>query len=536
MSLLEIENLADFQEKWNANTDFSKANWEAVYKLFFDYKDIIKKDKNIWFNEIREMALYNLFYTDPSYFKENLQNEISDKLLSLQEQWTSIILECANDVSDNDNNYDILSFIRKGGQTTSHDFELHILHNNIEKIVKIEFKFSSNTKNKISQLTEFAAINTESASGLKLFGKSYLEFFWPNSSESRNYLQEICTSLEIDIPSDRTEWIKTAKSVSIPKTGVTAEFHRILRESKYAKNNNKKNIVNKSFDDFIDNTIEYIKENLNDISSIFNAKQENKFFCIFSSGNFDRDMIPKIILNDVKKTSDHAFELITNDENNIKCDMSWGNGGAGNQNPRVLFKLQSKEKIIKPTKKAPTKKEPTKKEPTKKRTAKKESVKISKSGNKDKTIKSLKSIESVEKEYIDESDKKEYINDTDKKEYINESDEKEYIDESLEKEYIDESDNKNYNDRIINSKKKEEFLLGGSINTIKDDDYEYEYEWVENNEELAIGDVDGRTLLNKLHGNKDRKIEFNKKNRSLKIITSIKNKTKSNRTKKRSKN
>jgi len=513
MSLLEIENLADFQEKWNANTDFSKENWEAVYKLFFDYKDIIKKDKNIWFNEIREMALYNLFYTDPSYFKENLQNEISDKLLSLQEQWTSIILECANDVSDNDNNYDILSFIRKGGQTTSHDFELHILHNNIEKIVKIEFKFSSNTKNKISQLTEFAAINTESASGLKLFGKSYLEFFWPNSSESRNYLQEICTSLEIDIPSDRTEWIKTAKSVSIPKTGVTAEFHRTLRDSKYAKNNNKKNIVNKSFDDFIDNTIEYIKENLNDISSIFNAKQENKFFCIFSSGNFDRDMIPKIILNDVKKTSDHAFELITNDENNIKCDMSWGNGGAGNQNPRVLFKLQSKEKIIKPTKKESTKK-----------ATKRESVKKSKISKKDKTIKSMKSIESVEKEYIDESDKKEYINDTDKKEYINESDEKEYIDE-----YINESDKKDYN-----SKKKEEFLLGGSINTIKDDDYEYE--WVENNEELAIGDVDGRTLLNKLHGNKDRKIEFNKKNRSLKIITSIKSKTKSNRTKKRSKN
>ena len=534
MSLLEIENLADFQEKWNVNTDFSKDNWEAVYKLFFDYKDIIKKDKNIWFNEIREMALYNLFYTEPSYFSQNLSNEISEKLLSLQQNWTSIILECADNVSGNDNNYEIRSFIRKGGQTTSHDFELHILHKNEEKIVKIEFKFSSNAKNKISQLAEFAAINTESASGLKLFGKSYLDFFWPNSAESRNYLQEICSSLEIDIPPDRNEWLKTAKSVSIPKVGVTAEFHRILRDSKYAKNNNKKKIVNKSFDDFIDNTIEYIKDNLNDISSIFNGKQENKFFCIFSNGNFERDMIPKIVLNDVKKTSDHAFELVTSDKNNIKCDMSWGNGGAGNQNPRVLFKLLSKEKTIKPSKK-----EPTKKEPTKKRTTKKETVKTSKSSKRDKTIKTMKSIEGDEKEYINESDEKEYINESDKKEYINESDEKEYINESDENEYINESDNKDYIIESKKSKKTEEIVLGGngSKNTIKDDDYEYEYEyeWIEDNEELAIGDVDGRTLLNKLHGNKDSKIVFNK-NKSLKIISSIKSKTKSNKTKKRSKN
>ena len=521
MSLLEIENLADFQEKWNVNADFSKENWEAVYKLFFDYKDIIKKDKNIWFNEIREMALYNLFYTEPSYFSQNLPNEISDKLLSLQQQWSSIILECADNVCDNDSNYEILSFIRKGGQTTSHDFELHILHNNEEKIIKIEFKFSSNTKNKISQLAEFAAINTESASGLKLFGKSYLDFFWPNSAESRNYLQEICTSLEIDIPLDRNEWLKTAKSVSIPKVGVTAEFHRILRETKYSKNNNKKKIVNKSFDDFIDNTIEYIKTNLNDISSIFNGKQENKFFCIFSNGNFERDMIPKIILNDVKKISDHAFELVTTVENNIKCDMSWGNGGAGNQNPRVLFKLQSKVKIVKPTKK-----ETVKKEPTKKRTTKKETVKTSKSSKKDKTIKNVKSIE---------SDEKEYINETDKKEYIIESDEKEYIDESVKKDYIDESDKKEYIGESDKNKKNEEFLFGGngSINTINDDDYEYE--WIENNEELAIGDVDGRTLLNKFHGNKDSKIKFNKNNKPLKIINSIKSmksKSKSNITKK----
>ena len=496
MSLLEIENLADFQEKWNVDTDFSKEKWEAVYKLFFDYKDIIKKDKNIWFNEIREMALYNLFYTDPSYFKENVQNEIFDKLLSLQEQWISIILECADDVSDKDNNYEIISFIRKGGQTTSHDFELHILHNNIEKIVKIEFKFSSNAKNKISQLTEFAAINTESASGLKLFGKSYLDFFWPNSTESRNYLQEICSSLEIDIPSNRTEWIKTAKSVSIPKNGVTAEFHRTLRDSKYAKNNNKKNIVNKSFDDFIDNTIEYIKTNLNDISSIFNVKQENKFFCIFSSGNFERDMIPKIILNDVKKTSDHAFELITSDENNIKCDMSWGNGGAGNQNPRVLFKLLPKEKTIKPAK----------------------SIK------KEKTIKTVKTVKNTK------------------------SSKKEKTVKSNDNDNDNDNDNQNKTDKTDNADETDKTILGGNTitsNTIKDDDYEYE--WIENNEELAIGDVDGIHLLNKFHGNKDTKIEFRENNKSQNIINKmklrsgniyniIKSKIKSNRTKKNTKN
>jgi hypothetical protein len=483
MSLLEIENLDDFQEKWNVDREFSKENWEAVYKLFFDYKDIIKKDKNIWFNEIREMALYNLFYTEPSYFQEDFQNVISDKLMSLQQQWISIVLESANDVCDNDTNYSIIDFIRKGGQTTSHDFELHVFHNDVQKIVKIEFKFSSNTKNKISQLAEFAAVNTESASGLKLFGKSYLEFFWPDSSDSRNYLQDICSSLEIDIPSNRNEWMKTAKSVSIPKSGITAEFHKILRDSKYTKNISKKNIVNKSFDDFIDNTIEYVKENLNDISSIFNKKQENKFFCIFSNGNFERDMIPKIVLNDVKKTSDHAFELITNDENNIKCDMSWGNGGAGNQNPRVLFKLVPKEKTAKTAK-------TIKKEKTVK-TAKTIEKKTTESSKK-KTAKSVKSI--VNNEPVKDDD----------------------------------------------TEKNEETLVGGSVNSIKD--YDYEYEWIENNEELAIDDTDGMTLLKKIHGNNDSKIEFNNK-KSLNFINSMKlrsgnvyfftkNKNKSNRTKK----
>jgi hypothetical protein len=201
-------------------------------------------------------------------------------------------------------------------------------------------------------------------------------------------------------------------------------------------------------------------------------------------------MIPKIILNDVKKTSDHAFELITSDENNIKCDMSWGNGGAGNQNPRVLFKLLPKGKTIKPAKSI-------KKEKT---------LKTIKSSKKEKTSKSIKS------------------NDGD-------------------------NDNQNKTDK---TDKTDKTILGGNSNTsntIKEHDYEhdYEYEWIENNEELAIGDVDGIHLLNKFHGNKDTKIEFEENNKSQNIINKmklrsgniyniIKSKFKSNITKKNTKN
>lgn len=355
MEFLEINDLNDFHNKWSNTIDFSKetnndiilAKWEAIHVLFFNYTDIISKNKNGLFNEIREIGLYNLFFTDPTYFTESFtyNRTILDQLQNLQHEWIGIILECADQVCDGDNNYELLSLVKKGGQTTSHDFELNIRHNGVDKIVKIEFKFSSSSKDKITQLAEFAAINTESASGLMLFGSSYLDFFWPSSlddKDERNFLQEMCNAINIEQPRERENWKTTAKSVAVPKKGPTRDFHLRLRESDVMKNENKKNIVNESFDFFINQKIDFIRSNLSEISSIFNVKQENKFFCIFSNGSFKKDIFPLIQLTDVVKMGEHTFDLITTSDNNIRCDMSWGNGGAGNQNPRVLFKLSPK--------------------------------------------------------------------------------------------------------------------------------------------------------------------------------------------------
>lgn len=354
MEFLEINDLNDFHDKWS-NVDFSNesnndiilAKWKAIHILFYDYSDVISKNKNGLFNQIREIGLYNLFFTDPTYFSQAFMNNriIIDQLLNLQEEWIGIILECADQVCGGDNNYELLSFVKKGGQTTSHDFELNIRNNGVEKIVKIEFKFSSSSKDKITQLAEFAAINTESASGLMLFGSSYLDFFWPPSLDNNdeiNFLQEICNAITIEQPRERENWKTTAKSVAVPKKGPTRNFHLRLREGDVMKNENKKRIVNESFDLFINEKMDFIRSNLSEISAIFNGKQEDKFFCIFSDETFKKDTIPLIQLTDVVKVGEHTFDLITTSDNNIRCDMSWGNGGAGNQNPRVLFKLSPK--------------------------------------------------------------------------------------------------------------------------------------------------------------------------------------------------
>lgn len=357
MELLEISDNNDFHNKWG-NDDFSNesnndvviSKWKAIHVLFYNYNTVISKDKNGLFNEIREIALHNFFFTDPSYFSQYFSNESSDilkQLLSLQGEWIGIIFQCAEDFCNGDNNYELLSFVKKGGQTTSHDFELNIRHNGVEKIVKIEFKFSSISKDKISQLAEFAAISTESVSGQLLFGSSYLDFFWPTSLETgsadkRNFLQEMCNAVNIQLPRDRESWKKIAKSQVVPKKGAAKDFHIRLRESDIMKNESKKRIVNESFDVFINEKLDFIRANLLEISNIFNIKQEDKFFCIFSSGTFKKDIIPLVQLIDVVKVGGHTFDLITTTYNNIRCDMSWGNGGAGNQNPRVLFKLSSK--------------------------------------------------------------------------------------------------------------------------------------------------------------------------------------------------
>lgn len=345
--LLDIISLDDFKEKWGNNMVFltdenAYQKWQAINTLFFEPTNIIEKSKNGLYNEIREIGLYNLYcIEEPNYFKSiNLEN-----LYTLHNNWISTLLHCCEKYM-NDNHlegldFDIKHLIKKGGQTTSHDFELVLSIRNEEHTVKIEFKFSASGNSSIEQLAEFAAINTQSASGLILFGKdTYLDFFW-----DKGYIDRMCRAVGLEKPSNKTNWLKTAKSVAKPKEKYDG-FHTALRDENISKNPDKKNIVNKSFCNFIKSKVDYMNYNKESIKEIFNIKQTDKYFCIFSSTaqQFSVQSIPNIVITQIIEKNpidefNHTFVIKTNGEHNIMCDMSWGNGGAGNQNPRVLFKL-----------------------------------------------------------------------------------------------------------------------------------------------------------------------------------------------------
>jgi hypothetical protein len=137
--------------------------------------------------------------------------------------------------------------------------------------------------------------------------------------------------------------------IKAPQDTKIFNFHTYLRREDVIKNPKKKITVNESFGKFIASNIEDpttgIQSRLVDvISDLFNVKQEGKYFCIFSEGVFSVATLPRFTLTSVLQdtTKPFIFYLLNdNHENNynIKCDMSWGNGGAGNQNPRILFKL-----------------------------------------------------------------------------------------------------------------------------------------------------------------------------------------------------
>jgi hypothetical protein len=108
------------------------------------------------------------------------------------------------------------------------------------------------------------------------------------------------------------------------------------------KNEDKKVTVNNSLGQFITANINAIRtrSRLKEIEAMFNEKQGGKYFCIFSNGEFSISTMPTFNIVDVQQVDDtFIFEFSTNSQYKIKCDMSWGNGGAGNQNPRILFKL-----------------------------------------------------------------------------------------------------------------------------------------------------------------------------------------------------
>ena len=442
---------SDMLDEKPENPEELRTRLAGIYLLFFNFDEFSKfiknspqysdtlKRNNIWYNEIRENTLLNLFDIDKDdlngllikYFGNSI---ITISILNLYDQWISTLLHCgdlemnkyrkapqvvheegtddvaydastsakAPDVSEelsqgleNSNigessspavPFVINSIQKRGGQKYPYDFELKISETygtpeNDQIVVKIEFKFSGQSKTSIKQLAQFGAANTESAGALTIFGdSSYLDFFWNQKTDTENpnsptFFQQMCIDvkyptelseyndpefvvdqaflekLDRTLDFDKDTWKTQAKGVEIKAQQDTKifNFHTYLRREDVIKNPKKKITVNESFGKFIASNIEDpttgIQSRLVDvISKLFNGKQEGKYFCIFSEGLFSVATLPSFNLTSVLQdtTKPFIFYLLNdNHENNynIKCDMSWGNGGAGNQNPRILFKL-----------------------------------------------------------------------------------------------------------------------------------------------------------------------------------------------------
>jgi hypothetical protein len=325
----------------------------VIYLLFFDFGTISKKSNNIWYNEIREIVLDSLFDIDPSHFKDILNLcfpdetreeyiNIKTKLSHLHISWLEILSDCGKK-SIGEEDFKIITLERKGGQTFPFDYELMLekKESNDSHPVKIEFKFSNTGNNSIQKLAEFAALSTESKNGLEMLGSSYLEFFY-----DKGYFQSMCDSVQKHATSNvfnftKEEWLDTAGSIKAPTkvTIPTTSFHAFLRDKDVTKNAQKKVIVNDSFDNFTDIIIADMNSRKIQIQEFFNFKQGNKYFCIFTNGEFTQDAIPALTVSNITKYNYNSFTIECTNGYSIRGSMSWGNGGAGNQNPRILFKL-----------------------------------------------------------------------------------------------------------------------------------------------------------------------------------------------------
>ena len=365
--IVDMINPESFSLLWGKDKNFSDHDdvvfkLKSVCELFFNGSTYASNLDNTYHNEIRERGLFTIFYNGGSVvtlYKDNV-----DRLEELYNKWNSTVVICiekyciGNGLNVDD--YQVESLTMKGGQGFSYDFELIIKNkiNSTSEIVKIELKFSSKNVTKIKDLAQFNAIVTESKTGLLLFGEdnSYLDFFWDNG-----YFHNMCDAIEYSIPDgfEKELWKKSAKGQKPKKSHpVTIPFHDYMREigKKHKLYNIRREIVGTSYDPYIHNGKLHAHlskpETLQQLTDSFHSAQDDKVYCIFNKGEFYTDMIDKTYnIVDFKLDSydgaelQHTFVLVTEGENmiyNIQCEMSWGNGGHGNNNPRVRFKLIDK--------------------------------------------------------------------------------------------------------------------------------------------------------------------------------------------------
>ena len=372
----------EFNENWPKNQRvFSVLQWQAAKEIFVNSSEWVRKDQNVYLNEIRERALLfivNLTNQEIDAFRIDafpIDESIKQFLKQLRDKWIGRICDCRdtfilkNYPDDNPgidlylDSYDDNTFnnlIRKGGRSSRWDFELKDTNkDNKNHSVKIELKFSSTGKSRVDDLSQFVALNLEGTVANSIFGESYLAFF--HEKEFLKRMVDLCNDLtgeeRLEMPTNINNWKKAAAATSPPakSSPEIKTFFEKLREINKNKKNDvfiqaKKDLVNVSFKDFIQSRLNYLngagKQKLQDLLNT----QVDKFFCIFTSNDGANvecivDQMQQYEITKIESLDNHTFLINTSDGNNILVGLSWGNGGAGINNPRAMFKLYKKEKI-----------------------------------------------------------------------------------------------------------------------------------------------------------------------------------------------
>ena len=377
ISLLVSITSVEFNAKWAKNQkSFSDLQWQAAKEIFVNSSEWVRKDQNVYLNEIRERSLLfivNLTNEDIDSF--TIQAETKKFLKQLRDIWIGRICDCRDtfilyNYPDDDpaietylSEYSDTTFdqlIRKGGRSSRWDFELNDTTNS-SHCVKIELKFSSTGKTGVDKLAQFVAVNLEGSVALEIFGTSYLEFFLRLGFLER--MVDMCNRIygarTLTMPSDTNDWKKAAAATSPPArcNPDTKKFFEILRRINKEKTipdfiEEKKELVNDSFQAFIHEQLGYLngpgKSKLQDLLNT----QVDKFFCIFTSNDGVNvkcivDKMPEFTIIEIRHVEKHTLLIITSTDNeyNILVGLSWGNGGAGINNPRAMFKLYKKEAV-----------------------------------------------------------------------------------------------------------------------------------------------------------------------------------------------
>jgi hypothetical protein len=375
VSLLVSKTADEFNASWQKNQRFfSDLQWEAAKEIFVNSSKWVRKDQNVYLNEIRERALLfivNLTNEEIDAFR--IHESIKQFLKQLRDIWIGRICDCRDtfilyNYTESDaaieqylSQYNDTTFnhlVRKGGRSSRWDFELNDT-DNPRHSVKIELKFSSTGKTGVDELAQFVALNLEGAVATSIFGFKYLDFFAGKSFLQRmvDMCNRMCGAGTLTIPSDINDWKKAAAATSPPARSKeeTKKFFQILRGINKDKTNYglfieaKKELVNDSFQEFIGAQLGYLNgDGKAALQELLNT-QVDKFFCIFTSNDGVNvkclvDKMPEFTISEIRHVEKHTFLIITSSDNeyDILVGLSWGNGGAGINNPRAMFKLYKK--------------------------------------------------------------------------------------------------------------------------------------------------------------------------------------------------